>query len=75
MSKIHATDVIFATMSRFGGRVLASIRLIGITDMAEIMRRLREAAPTGMQPGLVTVSVRNSSAGWNHTQSILLRNA
>lgn len=41
--------------------------------MAGILRSLREAIPAGIPGGLVTVSVRNSSAGWNHTERVMLR--
>lgn len=73
MSTINASDIIFATITRLGGKILATIRLSGITDMASIIRSLRDAIPAGTPGGLVTVSVRNSSAGWNHTQRVMLR--
>lgn len=73
MSTIHATDIVYATITRMGGRMLATLRLSGVTDMAGILRSLREAIPAGIPGGLVTVSVRNSSAGWNHTERVMLR--
>lgn len=73
MATIKATDIIYATIYRLGGNIIASLRLSGITDMAGILRSLREALPAHTASGLVTVSVRNSSAGWNHTQRVMLR--
>lgn len=73
MSKIHATDLIIATISRLGGGVLATLRLSGITDMSGIIRTLRSSMSGNRAAGLVTVSVRNASAGWSHTERVMLR--
>lgn len=73
MSKIHASDIIIATITRLGGGVMATLRLSGITDMSGILRSLRAHLPVGKAFGLVTVSVRNASAGWSHTERVMLR--
>lgn len=73
MSKIHATDIIIATVTRLGGGVMATLRLSGITDMAGILRHMRGMMPSGHPAGLVTVNVRNTSAGWASSRRVLLR--
>lgn len=70
---IHATDILYATVSRLGGAIVAHLRLSGITDMAAVMKRVLGAIPAGSGTGLVTVSVRNSTAGWNRTERIMVR--
>ena len=47
MSKIHASDIIIATITRLGGGVMATLRLSGITDMSGILRSLRAHLPVG----------------------------
>ena len=73
MATIHASDIIYATIYRLGGSILANLRLSGLTDMAGILRSVKNAMPAGAAGGLVTISVRNSTAGWNHTERIMLR--
>lgn len=72
MSTIKATDIIYASIYLLGGNLLTQLQLSGITDMAGIIRSAKASLPSGVARGLVTVSVRNSSAGWNHTQRVML---
>lgn len=73
MSPINTTDIIYATITRLSGKIIATIRMSGITDLASILRVLRRQLPEEIQGGLVTVNIRNSSAGWNQTSRVMLR--
>lgn len=66
---IFPTDVIYATVTQ-RGRVLASIRLIGMSTLGEIFNQVKETISDAM--GLVTFSVRNSSQGWVQDRKIML---
>lgn len=68
MKTIATTDVIFATIKR-GFRVIATFNVSGINRIEEIMAIAQKQAGTG----LATVTLRNGTAGWTDTRSILFR--
>ncbi len=68
---INPGDLIFATIS-YLGRVVANLRLSGITSLDDILRHYR-AEGGKMVPGMVTVSIRNYTAGWTGSRSIVMR--
>lgn len=68
MRTIATTDVIFATIRR-GFKVIASFNVSGQSSMEGIMAIAHKQAGAG----LATVTLRNGSAGWSDTRSILFR--
>ena len=68
MKTISHTDTIFATIRR-GFKVVATFTVSGITNMTEVMT----LAQSRVGAGLVTVTLRNSSAGWSDTRSVMFR--
>ncbi len=69
MATIDLHDEIFATLTQ-RGKVIATLKLSGVTSIAMILQRLRQLASKCV--GLVTLNVRNSSQGWLHSRSIML---
>lgn len=69
MKKILPTDIIYATVTQ-RGKTLASVRLIGICTLADILNYLQSILKESI--GLVTFKLRNSSQGWNHERSVML---
>ncbi|MCM1028366.1 MAG: hypothetical protein NC342_04095 [Pseudoflavonifractor sp.] len=74
ISSINPGDIIFATISSLG-RVVANLRLSGVTCIDDIIRHFRAGGANIPAAGLVTVSVRNYSAGWSSRQNVILRRA
>lgn len=70
MAKISVTDVIFITIVQ-NGITKFSQRITGITSLPSIMSTIKNVMPD--MRGLATFQVRNSTAGWNHSQTLLLR--
>lgn len=68
MATIQSTDILFATLIQ-RGRTIASVRLSGITTFSEIIRYLRKVANGAV--GMMTVSLRNGTQGWNHQRNIM----
>lgn len=66
MKTISCTDVIFATVTRFG-RPVASLCLSGITSINEILSRIRRTLSD--TSGLITLNLRNSTQGWTSSQN------
>lgn len=69
---VSLTDIIYATLT-LGGRLIANIRISGVASLSEIYEYVRRAA--GAAHGLLTVRLRNSSRGWQHEHSLLMRAA
>lgn len=71
ISKINPGDLIFATISILG-RVVANLRLSGVTCIDDILRHYRAGGGSAL-PGMVTVNVRNYTAGWSSRQCVIMR--
>ncbi len=69
MATIDLHDEVFATLTQ-RGKVVATMKLSGVTSIAMILQHLRQLASKCV--GLVTLNVRNSSQGWLHSRSIML---
>lgn len=69
MATIDLHDEVFATLTQ-RGKVIATMKLSGVTSIAMILHRLRQLASKCV--GLVTLNVRNSSQGWLHSCPIML---
>lgn len=69
MAKISLDDIIFATIS-MRGKILARLRLDGISSYSEILSRLLKSV-AGLR-GMATVDIRNSSQGWTTRKSVML---
>lgn len=65
MATILSSDEIFATVSQ-RGRVLSSLRLSGITSLADILRAIGNEIR-----GLATIELRNSTQGWQRRHTIM----
>lgn len=65
MTTILSSDEIFATVSQ-RGRVLSSLRLSGITSLADILRAIGNEIR-----GLATIELRNSTQGWQRRHTIM----
>lgn len=69
MATISLTDIIFATVT-LRGRVLAQIRINGVSSYSEILSRVLGKLK-GLR-GLITVDLRNSSQGWTARRSLMV---
>ncbi len=65
MATILSSDEIFATVSQ-RGRVVSSLRLSGITSLADILRAIGNEIR-----GLATIELRNSTQGWQRRHTIM----
>jgi hypothetical protein len=65
MATILSSDEIFATVSQ-RGRVMSSLRLSGITSLADILRAIGNEIR-----GLATIELRNSTQGWQRRHTIM----
>lgn len=65
MATILSFDEIFATVSQ-RGRVMSSLRLSGITSLADILRAIGNEIR-----GLATIELRNSTQGWQRRHTIM----
>lgn len=65
MATILSSDEIFATVSQ-RGRVMSSLRLSGITSLADILRAIGNEIR-----GLATIELRNSTQGWLRRHTIM----
>lgn len=71
MRTIDYDDVMYATLSQHG-RMVASLRLIGVTSWADVVRKVCSAVRSCCA-GMATIMLRNSSQGWAQQRSIVLR--
>ena len=69
MATISSTDRIFASAWQRGREIFNACG-DGFSGFADIVSQLRRG---GNAPGMVTLTVRNSSQGWTRTSSIYLR--
>lgn len=70
MSKITPLDRLFITVTQ-NGIARYFTELTGVSSLSEIIHRMRETIP-GLK-GLTTITVRNTTCGWNDSRSLLLR--
>lgn len=68
MATINYTDTLFATISQ-RGNILATLRLVGMSSFADIVREIR--ASIGTAAGLINLSLRNSTQGWSRNSALL----
>lgn len=68
MATINYTDTLFATISQ-RGNILATLRLVGMSSFADIVREIRSS--TGTAAGLINLSLRNSTQGWSRNSALL----
>ncbi len=68
MATISSSDNLFATASSMG-RQFFNFAGNGVSSMADIMRLVRRHPEAR---GMITVTVRNTSQGWCHNQSVYL---
>ncbi|MCM1292369.1 MAG: hypothetical protein NC111_03000 [Bacteroides sp.] len=66
MKSILSTDIVFATL-RQRGRVIGSLRLSGVTSLADVMNHVK-----GLAIGLVTLELRNGTQGWSHNHNLMM---
>lgn len=69
MATINSSDILFASIVRQGSTLL-SLRLSGITSLAQLLSQIRRHLTD--TAGLVTLKVRNGSQGWTHRQPLIL---
>ena len=70
MTNISLNDVLFASAT-LNGRIIANLRLRGVTSVKGLMAELRRAA--GNVKGLVYVTLRNASRGWCRSLTLYMR--
>lgn len=68
MATIDSSDIIFATVIQ-RGMTIASLRLIGINSMADVVRSVR--TNIGAATGLTTINLRNGSRGWRTSSTVM----
>lgn len=69
MATISHSDTVFASAS-ICGTEFCNLRGTGFAGMSDIINRVRRHPQA--RPGMITVTVRNSSQGWSRTQSFYL---
>lgn len=69
MIKIANTDVIFAVLT-MNGATIANMCLVGVNNLADVMRQLRKQVPS--VAGLARLIVRNTTQGWARSHNIAL---
>lgn len=69
MAHISATDLLFATLTQ-RGRIIASLRLRGITSFAGIVAYIRRTLSD--VTGLIRLTLRCPSRGWSQERNIML---
>lgn len=70
MANISSTDRLFVNVL-LNGASLLNISISGISSVKELMQHLHKALHQ-YQGRMLTLEVRNSTQGWNHTNSLLL---
>ncbi len=68
MGTIDRSDIIYATLTQ-RGTTLGTYRIEGMSSKADVIRHLRSMVKNCL--GIVTLSLRNSTQGWQHRQSLL----
>lgn len=66
MATILSSDIVFATF-RQRGRVISSIRLSGITSLADVLSTVG-----GKFSGITTIDLRNGTQGWQSRHTVML---
>ena len=66
MFNVLSSDIIFATV-RQRGRLLANLRISGVTSVNDILGRL-----SGKISGLATIDLRNSTQGWQRRHTVMI---
>lgn len=69
MATIDLQDEVFATLTQ-RGNIIASVRLIGVNSISNILQQLRLLASKCV--GLVTLKIRNRTQGWLQCRQIML---
>ncbi len=69
MSTISSTDILFATATLMGRQVYV-YNGDGISSLAQLMSRVRGAAPG--RRGMATLTVRNATRGWSESRDFYL---
>lgn len=67
MATIHYDDHLFVTALQ-GGMAFASLSSSGFTSFTDVLSALRQQKAT--VAGMVTIRLRNTSQGWNRTQTV-----
>lgn len=70
MKQISKTDKLFITVN-YNGKNLLNVSLSGLTSMKEIMKYVHKYL-NDYAGKLLTLQLRNSTQGWNRTDSMLL---
>lgn len=68
MATINYSDIIFATVIQRGATI-ASLRMSGISSMADVVRNIR--TNIGAAAGLTTINLRNGSQGWRRSSTVM----
>lgn len=68
MATINASDIIFATVTQCG-KTIASVRLSGMNTFNDIVKYLSTLLKN--TAGLLTLSLRNGTQGWQQQRSIM----
>ncbi len=69
MATISSSDNLFATASMMGEQIF-NFAGSGVASLGELIAKVRNAP--GARPGMVTLTVRNSSQGWSQSRSFYL---
>ncbi len=70
MKQISKKDTLFITVN-YNGKNLLNVSLSGLTSMKEIMKYVHKSL-NDYAGKLLTLQLRNSTQGWNRTDSMLL---
>lgn len=69
MKTLHSADIIFATFA-CAGRIVASLRLAGVSSITDVLRAYDEHGAT--QRGLMNLTLRNSTQGWSASTAVMV---
>lgn len=70
MASINTSDILFATLTNKGSKLL-SLRISGISSYSELIKTIRSMTPAHAL-GLITLQLRNHSQGWSSTRPLLM---
>lgn len=65
-NSLSSTDIVFATL-RQRGRIVDTVRLSGVTSLADVVTRLK-----GVVGGLTTIDLRNGTQGWSSRHTVMM---
>lgn len=71
MATINRTDRLFVTISH-GGTNLYSTEMSGLSTIGEVYLHIKKQAD--IEPGMVTLHLRNSTQGWSQQHNFVLKN-